>query len=201
MAITTYSELVTAIGNWVVPAPAAARIPEFIALAEATLNRTLLCRQMDEIATITITDGVGAVPTGFRQVRSFSLTATPYTRLSPMPADEIDSLDPVSGGTPVYYDRSGSNFIFWPRSDSEARLRYRKALTPLSVSAPTNWLLTEHPDIYLFSTLLHADLYDVDQERLSNWTAGLETAISQLLDQEKRMSVQTMRVQPSGGVV
>lgn len=201
MAITSFSELKTAVGNWVVPAPATARIPEFIALAEATLNRTLLCRQMDAVATVTITDGIGAVPAGFRQVRSFALTASPYTRLTPMPADFIASLDPSVGGTPQCYDRVGSNFIFWPPSSSSATLRYRKALTPLSDAAPTNWLLEEHPDIYLFSTLLHADLYDVDQERLSNWTAGLDTAVSQLLDQEKRMSVQTARVQPSAGVV
>ena len=41
MAITTYSELQAAVGNWLDHGLFAARIPEFIALFEAAANRRL----------------------------------------------------------------------------------------------------------------------------------------------------------------
>src|SRR5688500_1318788 len=46
MAISTYTELQTAVANWLDRTDIAARVPEFIALAEAQMNRRLRVRQM-----------------------------------------------------------------------------------------------------------------------------------------------------------
>ena len=54
MAISTYAELVTAIGNWSDRTDLAARIPEFIALAEAKFNRKLRLYRMEAITTGTL---------------------------------------------------------------------------------------------------------------------------------------------------
>src|SRR4051794_17865696 len=47
MSITTYTELQTAIGNWLDHSLFSARYPDFIALFEATANRKLRVRQME----------------------------------------------------------------------------------------------------------------------------------------------------------
>jgi hypothetical protein len=47
MSITTYTELQTAIGNWLDHSLFTSRIPEFIVLFEATANRKLRVRQME----------------------------------------------------------------------------------------------------------------------------------------------------------
>ena len=48
MAITTYSELQTAIDNWLARTDLAGRSPEFIALAEARMNRELETRSQEK---------------------------------------------------------------------------------------------------------------------------------------------------------
>src|SRR3954468_13495184 len=42
MAITSYAELQAAVGNWLARSDLSARLPEFIALAEADIRRNLL---------------------------------------------------------------------------------------------------------------------------------------------------------------
>ena len=51
------------------------------------------------------------------------------------------------------------------------------ALTDL---APTNWLLTKHPDVYLYGALLESAPYTKEDERINVWGAGLTTVIDGL---------------------
>ena len=48
MAISTYSELQTAVANWLDRDDLSARIPEFVALAETRMNRVLRIRIMEK---------------------------------------------------------------------------------------------------------------------------------------------------------
>ena len=69
MAITTYAELQAAAANWLVRADLTARIPEFIALAEARLNRVMRARLAE--AEVSLSAGAGvrtlALPAGFTE--------------------------------------------------------------------------------------------------------------------------------------
>ena len=49
MAIGTFAELKTAIANWLDRDDLTARVPEFIALSEARINRALDVRQMETV--------------------------------------------------------------------------------------------------------------------------------------------------------
>ena len=63
MAITTYAELQTAIGDWLNRADLDQKIPDFIRLAESTLNDVL--RQADMVTQstgVTITSGRATLP-------------------------------------------------------------------------------------------------------------------------------------------
>ena len=46
MAISTYSDLQAAVGNWLNRTDLTDRVPDFIALSEAQMNRRLRVRQM-----------------------------------------------------------------------------------------------------------------------------------------------------------
>ena len=61
MAITTYVELQAAAANWLVRADLTTRIPEFIALAEARLNRTLRARLAEVEVSLSSTPGARIV--------------------------------------------------------------------------------------------------------------------------------------------
>ncbi len=41
----------------------------------------------------------------------------------------------------------------------------------LSDSTPTNWLLTAHPDLYLFGSMIEAEMFGVNDERAPPWKA------------------------------
>jgi len=73
MAISTYSELTTAVANWLDRDDLTLRIPEFIALAEAKFNRTLRLRSMEAKYTADTVAGQRnlALPTGYIQMRNF----------------------------------------------------------------------------------------------------------------------------------
>ena len=57
MAISTYTELQTAVANWLDRDDLTARIPEFIALTEARFNRLLRVRSMETEADQVTTSG------------------------------------------------------------------------------------------------------------------------------------------------
>jgi hypothetical protein len=76
MAITTYSELQTAIGNWLDHSLFTARVPEFIALFEAAANRRLRVRQMETSIDLTPSYGSAAVPTDYLAWRRSTTSAS-----------------------------------------------------------------------------------------------------------------------------
>src|SRR4051812_19856358 len=62
MAITTYAELQAAAANWLVRGDLTQRVPEFITLAEARLNRVLRARLAETEAALSATVGARTIP-------------------------------------------------------------------------------------------------------------------------------------------
>lgn len=74
MALDTYTDLLAAAANWSSRADLTSRIPEFIELAEAKINRRL--REKDMVtknAAFSITGEYVAVPASFGGVKTFYL--------------------------------------------------------------------------------------------------------------------------------
>ena len=85
MAIGTYAELQTAVANWLDRDDLTDRIPEFIALAEAKMNRNLRISLMENVSTdILLAGGTRdyPLPTGVTGMKEFHLTTSPITPLS-----------------------------------------------------------------------------------------------------------------------
>jgi hypothetical protein len=128
-----------------------------------------------------------AVPTGFLEAKAFMLNASPRQELTFMPDDTQVSMYPNSNESPLFYSIVGSNFRFAPVPSTTvtATLTYYKAITALATTSP-NWLLTSHPDIYLYGTLMEAAPYLHDDNRIGLWAAGLRECVSQLKTQDAR---------------
>ena len=79
MSISTYSELKTAVANFLARTDLDDQIPNFIQLAEARLSRELETRDQEKRATATLTSGDEfiALPTDMREVREIKLNTTP----------------------------------------------------------------------------------------------------------------------------
>lgn len=190
MAITNGATLATAVGNWLARADLSSRIPEFVALAEAKFNRELRTPDMEtKDASFSITGEYVAVPTGFLEVRYWHLNDGDKNTLAFLPPDTQSGYLPDGTGIPVYYSVTGSNFRFAPVPDGTyaSTLIYYKALTTCSTgSTETNWLLTSHPDVYLYGALLEAAGYLHDDARVQTWYNAYRAATEQLKRQGAR---------------
>jgi len=208
MAISNYSELKSALGDWLNRSDLTSVIPTFISLAEAQMERVLRTRQMIVRANATIDTKYGAVPGDFLEVKSFKLTSTsPPQPLQFATMDEMDNKDAqnTSTGKPLYFSVVGNQFRVHPSPDSNytAELTYYAKLSKLSDSNTTNWLLTNSTDVYLYGALIQAAPYLQDDARINVWSglyaAGVEAV--QVSDDRAATSGGTLKVRakPFGG--
>jgi hypothetical protein len=183
MALSTYTELKASVADWLNRTDLTSVIPDFIALAEAQIERTLRTRQMIVRATASIDTEYSAVPADFLETKSIKLNTNPVTALTFESVDALDSLKSttyISAGKPQYFSIVGGQVRVLPVPDSTytAELIYYAKLSKLSGSNATNWLLTQAPDVYLYGSLMQAAPYLKDDSRVAVWAAiytrGLE---------------------------
>ena len=183
MALTTYAELKTSIGDWLNRADLTSVIPDFISLAEAQVERTLRTRQMIVRANASFNAQYGAVPDDFLETKSLKLTSTnPETPLSFLSIDALDAemTKFTASGRPKFFGIVGGQFRIVPTPDSNytTELTYYAKLSKLSTANTTNWLLTSNPDIYLYGALLQAAPYLQDDARIQTWATLYERALN-----------------------
>ena len=183
--ISTYSELKTSIANWLHRTDLAAVIPDFITLAESRINRELALRINDVDLLLTVTPGSRFMPLPADYIAPYALyinTVTPRKKLV-----YKDMLDIKIGmqGWPDQWTINGANIEFDVSADSAHTFtfKYRKGFA-LSDSTPANWLLTNHPDIYLYGSLLEAAPYIIGDDRLGMFQNRYDLALVQIRSKE-----------------
>lgn len=203
MALSTYAELKTTIANWLNRTDLTSEIAEdFIVLAEADFNSKLRIRQMHSQTTITIDAETESTPSGFLQVRDFYILSNndkyAMNYLSP---PQMDSIKGTSmSGLPVAYTILGSTFRFTPRpADSYSGiLNFYKKFDALSSANTSNYILTDHPAIYLYGSLFHASnfLGGIDPNQSQQWLQMYQTALerAELNDREDQFSGSPLQI-------
>jgi hypothetical protein len=198
MAIATYTDLRTALGNWLSRGDLADRIPEFITMAEATMNKVVRSRLMVVTSNYNISSGANSVSVNddilqsTRVVRATNATET----LQQKPLGYIDQALRVRqsvSATPLYYAIDGNKLIVAPVADTAkvyAVSAYRKV--PPLASNSTNWLLTNHPDIYLYYSLWHAYPYLKDEERSTQMWQDAKAMADELMSAHKNATLEGM---------
>ena len=206
MAITTYAELKTATSNWLNRSDLTSRIPEFIALAEASLNRNLRTRDMLTRATTSTNAQYVALPSDFQEMLNVELTSTdPPRRLLYATSDRSDDYREQNSnktGIPVHYTIEGQTLQLNPTPDVSytVQMNYYQDIPALSAQGDSgnNWLLTANPDCYLYSTLMHASPYLMDLQSAQMWGQALERAKAELImsDDKSRYAGGTLTMRP-----
>ena len=207
MAIGTFAQLKTAAANWLDRSDLTDRIPEFIALAEARFNRILRTRDMETVSTA-ISTAAGtreySLPTGFVQMKEFYLTTDPLTPLAYITPEMMTRIWAGSGqGKPEVFTIIADNVRLGPNPDAvyTTSMLYYKTFTALSDSATTNDMLTNNPDVYLYGTLLEAEPFIMNDQRVQLWGMAFEKAIGDIQNQDNkdRHSGSQLRVMNTGG--
>jgi len=206
MAISTYAELQTAVANWLDRDDLTDRIPEFIVLAEARMNRVLRLRLMENkyTASTAAAQRNYALPTGYIQMRNFQVNSSPITPLQYVTPEMYDRLYGSTGsGTPQFYTIIAGELQLGPIPASVMTLEmlFYKKITALSPSNTTETMLTDNPDIYLYGALMEAEPFIMNDERVPLWMQGFHQAVENLQEQDNkdRHSGSALRVMNTGG--
>ena len=188
MALNTYSGLKASIANWLNRSDLTSEISEdFITLAEKDFNSKLRIRQMVSTdSSFSINAETVALPTGFLQVRDFFIVngGTKYALkyITPSQMDQIKGSS--TAGQPSTYTIIGDNFRFapTPASTYTGTLNFYKEFDPLTDSNTSNYILSNHPAIYLYGSLYHAAnfLGGVEPRLIQQWQQMYATALERL---------------------
>lgn len=192
MALTTYNELKTAIGDFLNRSDLTSVIPDFITLAESQFNRVLRTDDsLERDAAFTVSASLTDLPTGFREMKRIRITSVSPTRtleyLSPLAlADKLTDQADVAG-TPQYYTIIGGKIqvAAAPGQSYTAEIYFHKSLTALS--SAVNWLFQKHPDAYLYGSLVHSAPYLKDDERIPVWQNMLTMILAEIQMEGERM--------------
>lgn len=163
-------------------------IPLFIQTMERQTERQLRVREMLKQQAITINALTLPLPDDFLEVRAINVDDTrPYNM-------EFVSLDfftqSTENGKPRQFTILGDTIKFHKTPDKpySANLLYYGNIPSLSDSVPTNWLLTKHPDIYFYGSLLNSAPYLKEDARIATWAQFYQNAVDSLkiLDERGR---------------
>ena len=193
MAISNYTELQTAVTDWMERSALSGKAPDFIQMAESEIRRKFNGSAFTADATLTGVvdqDYLGAsegFPTDYE--RAISLYLTTYgteDELSPfMNGSGARGLTAgVPQGWSIETDGSSTKRVVLDRpcnSPHTFRFLYRQKLD--IATSTTNWLLTNHPDVYLTGSLHWASMYTYQgrvNEGALAWKPAFEAALSEI---------------------
>ncbi len=185
MPLATYSDLQAEVAAWLRRADLAAEIPTFITLAEAQMNRRLRVRPMLARLSQTLDSDYSSLPADFLAEREVKIvngdgSCRPLAYLAPEPMDRLGAV--AIQGKPQFYGLYGGSLRLYPAPDQPyaIELDYVQALAALSAANPTNWLLTAHPDAYLYGALTQSAPYLRADERLQTWGTLFSTVLTDI---------------------
>lgn len=195
--ITDYATLQTEVADWLNRADLTSQIPTFIQLAEVGFNRVLRVNDMIERDTSVISNGYVNMPLDWLETITLITTASPPVALEYVRIADMNAVRATErSGDPIVYTIINNKFMVYPApgSDLSVELVYYAQIPSLSDENTANWLLTRHPDFYLYGALLQAEPYLKNDERLAVWASmykGVLDAITLESEGAKR---------PEGGI-
>ena len=195
MALGTFTELKDAVADWLDRSDLTTRIPDFITLAEARLNRDLRIRPMEVRSSMETTSGQRYfnLPGGYLQMRNMQMNTNPITPLEYITPEMLDRLyGSDTTGKPRAYSLIGDEIQLAPIPDSDytIEMAFYEKFTPLgdgtSGTVTNNWLTLNAPDVLLYGSLLEAEPFIKNDERIALWLNAYNGAIRKLQDADDR---------------
>lgn len=200
--VTSYSGLISAIVEIMEREGDTAftlNVPSAIALAEARLSRLLPVLEADTTLT-------GVVDNRRISLTGLAIDSPVALFLAETGFDEVELQQQQDGtfpyratsGRPKLWAIDGTNIDLDCPLDTAYpfRFRYRQQLG-LSLFFPTNWLIDNHPDVYLAATMVWGLNYQEDVPNFMRWKGILEEAIPEIRNAIARSNRGTLRVDPA----
>lgn len=187
MTITNFTTLKTELAAWSKRDDLTDKLDDFITLAEQVILRKLKLRANEVSATGTATGAI-AFPTGLGSIVRLEIVigSTRYALDYASPGEEY-----TATGHPYAFtvQDDAIRLIPSPSGTFTYTLHYIPNLTPLSDANPTNWAITNAPDVYLYGALMQLALYAMDDQNAEKWRMAFTSAMDLVaqVDEAKRL--------------
>ncbi len=183
MSLATYAGLTAAVPAWLDNRQdLGARIPEFVALAEAKLNRRLRARRQVTRVTLSPDAETWPLPDDFAAARTLRLLGGSKLIVEPVSAEAMAGLyaENDSPGEPRAFAIEGQSLVLWPppADVTDLRLTYWALIPPAATA--DNWVLAGHPDVYLYGTVAEGWSYLGNNEEATKWAGLFVAAIEEI---------------------
>jgi hypothetical protein len=187
MALANYADLVTNLPLYSGRGDETAFIPIYVSLAESDFNREL--RTPDMLVnnpSFVISGEYVNVPAGFMEMKDWYLNVSPRSALTYMPDDTMTGYY-NSSGPPSFYTMSGNQFRIGPAPDGyyTSTISYYQLIPGLQANS-VNWLMTMHPNIYLFNCLMQSALRVQDDISAQKWMQAYTTELNSIKSAGRR---------------
>lgn len=189
--ISNYTTLQSEVDSWL--ARTDLSVPSLIQLAELRIGRLVRRKTLRASLTLSAYANVLTQLADFGELRSIRLDTAvisdnqPIKIVSPEQlAEARQQFSPT--GRPRFACVVGTELLVGPSPDQDysCEVTYFEKLTPLSDSVPTNSILTEAPDIYLWGTLVEGSKFLEHDARVPMWKDSFDTAINELNNVRER---------------
>ena len=162
MALSNYTELQASVAAWLSRSDLTAIIPDFIALAEADIRTDL--RLLPTVTTLATVPGQDYIdlPADWLEFVYLKYAGEPLEYSPP----DILRTENMHSGQWKKYSIEGRRLLLSHPSDTVETIdvSYHARLASLATT-PTNYLLTDQPNVYLWRSLYYALIYLQDDAR------------------------------------
>lgn len=165
-------------------------IPTLVTMLEARIARRVRVRDMEQESDITITSQSADLPDGYLAgIRLYIDDATNF-KLDYLPPDKFwDQASSHVAGSSYYYTIEGGKLKFGPYisgSTIYGKMLYYRRYDALDGDADTNWLLTNHYDIYVKGGNAELKSLIEDDEQFMKWESRFEKAVEEVNSDSRR---------------
>jgi len=206
MALNTYTALKASVADFLNRDDLTAVIPDFIALAEAQINRDIRHWKMEARSSGQQSSGdeYMQIPADWVETIRLHLTGTGTTVVNLVSRDSMAdkrSAQEDTTGTPIMYTHADGQFQLYPTpsNDTDFELLYYQKI-PSLISNSDNWLLLDSPDVYLYGALLHSAPYLAEDQRIAVWAQMYSASVQRLneVSEDARFSGSGLKLKVRG---
>jgi hypothetical protein len=189
MAFTDYLDLRTAVLEMAGRTDVTDVFDRFTKLAEARFNRLIRCRDQITDATVSVTSGVGALPSDFREMIGVYDASGFEFVAQPAQANKVTNYS--------FYSIEGGNLV---ATDRDYSVQYYAAIPTLTTSlTTTNWLLAKYPEVYLYGVAAEVAKYPpINAELVPAFEQYRDAAIIDANADDHRQRYSRARVRVAG---
>lgn len=208
MSLASYADLLAQVAGWIGRSDLTANIPDFVTIFERVANRRLRVRQMEAVLSFTTLGGRAPLPADYLAWRRMTwrgntsvdmryLTPSGLRIQSPMFVAGIPSRFTIEPDTIVTADEddisvddddiiSTWQIVTADTDDSDSAFAFHYYRKIPALSGGLNWLMNEHPDAYLYGSLVEAYGFQKDVQNMALWAQRREEIFTDIMKLDTR---------------